>query len=502
VALASVCPDGECFSGEAGCVVSEPGVECAACEGPLGSGWKNGSYGCVYERFRVQELERFTPTWNDCGIGKCLERGSCVVSRQGARCDACQGRGFVSVDPNTYALICTCYDARYDPRAGCLGLYDEPHEDIVLKETRERIDCVAHQDSVMGFYQAVDGERKYGDPKPAVPYRCIEPLGPPPGQLLETGRAPFQTCNTVGGPDPDEAYSERKDTSFKTCSYHGFWNATSRACACDANWKLTYAGGIDPGTGSAAYTCGACREGFGPDPPDFDFGAEPKAPPYCLYPNLEDENGQRRECSGHGVYRDGSCICFESATQGWWGLVEIQGIETCARCKVGFRGADCKTPILTAAPVGTFTPTQTPTLPPTRNSTCASCMDRDLGAFSLVSSDVGFVHENFTSQCCSHESATPMDRGLWFASNGTCLSTYAARHGLGFELCDLVENCAAFMWYAYNEGYAYEIYNSTDFSVAINAQAGAAQACLKTMRPTRRPSTPYPTLPPVEEEDM
>jgi hypothetical protein len=484
--------EGDCFAGVDGCVKSEPGVRCAACEGASGSGWVNGS-ACVYERFTVGELARSEPGWDACGLGQCLERGRCVVSRRGSRCDSCSGRGFVVFDAETYEPTCECYSPKYDPRAGCRSLYDEAYEDEIVTDARERIECVAHRDSRLGFYQDARSAYKYGDPKPGVPETCVYPLGPPPGQLTETGNPPYQTCNTVGGPDPDVP----EDLSFKTCSYHGEWNATSRACRCYAGWKLVDVGAVDPGTGLQAQTCGECAGEFGPLTPDRQVGLSVIPGPYCAYPYLEDEFGVRRECSGHGAYENGECACFASSATGWWASVEVRGVQTCARCAAGYGGSDCKTLLWTASPaLGTGAPTIAPTSAPTRNSSCVPCMERVLGALSLVSLQVGEAPANFTSGCCTHDAPVYFERGIWFGGNGTCLSTSDARYALGFELCDLVQGCEAFSWYPRDLGFAYEIYNATDFGAAPNEYGGSALACARTGRPTRRPTfapTPYPT---------
>lgn len=487
------CPLGQCF--ERGCVESKPGVECAECVSEVGSGWLNGTE-CVYETFVVPKLRSVDPGW-PCGLGKCVERGKCVSSKVGTRCDACKNRGYVVISNRDYGPTCVCYDARHDGRAGCASLFDEKRETLNITDAYERIECVSHQNELMGFYKPTSHSTKYGDENPAVPISCVEPLGPPPGQLVEN-KPPYDTCNTIGGADPDQLYSSRQDASFKTCSYHGLWNRTTRACECDAKWALVDVGGVDPANGKPAQTCGTCSGDWGPLPKEFDPG-QPQSPPYCVAPYFENERGVRLPCSGHGVFKFDICICHSSYTLGFWDVIEIRGIRTCAVCKRGFGPpGKCNVLLSTESPT-VDPPTLEPTQAPTRNSSCTPCFEKDMGRVSLDYDPdiVGSLPANFTSACCTHEPMTVLDnRAVRFPLNGTCFESEDARTSLGFELCDWVEACTAFTW-TLGDGYVdYAVLNGTGFGVIPNESAGSAAACTRTQSPTKFPTperTAYPT---------
>ena len=406
----------------------------------------------------------------------------------GTRCDACGNRGYVTVSSYDYEPICECYDSRYDPGAGCESLYDAVVTDVSVTDTFENVRCVAWQNPLMGFYEPVSNDA-YGGPNPQIPSTCVVPYGPPPGSLIETD-PPYLTCGTLGGPDPEALYGVFKDSSFKTCSDHGTWNSTGSRCDCDSTWDVVAVGAVD-WYGNPAYTCGTCMGSWGPLPPDQDPGP-PWDPPYCYAPFIENERGVRLECSGHGQFEYGTCICYQSPDSGFWDLVDVLGTKTCLTCAEGYGppGSCVSATNATYAPTDAF-PTTEPTFAPTRNSSCTPCPRRGMGSFSIVPYGVNDViwWNGTTDSACGYGAFW----GVLNSGYSLRFENVTSSEDLGYELCDRKTDCVAFSWTDRGNGTTdYTYFNGTDFGVAVVETGGSSMACVRTDVPTRAP-TPYPT---------
>jgi hypothetical protein len=59
---------------------------------------------------------------------------------------------------------------------------------------------------------------------------------------------------------------------------------------------------------------------------------------YGLYPicgaiyTPDPLDGQLKECSGHGTYVDGTCLCYFNSTAGYWRLHPFDNVLTCIGC--------------------------------------------------------------------------------------------------------------------------------------------------------------------------
>lgn len=498
--IISFCDVGYCFVGPDGCVASGPGVVCAECTGVRGTGWLDSGV-CVYESFEFSSLREYRPSWVECGLYKCVERGDCVTSEFGAMCDECSNRGFVINSPKTYEPTCMCYDVKDDGDASCQSLFEQKRENVSVTDSYENIACIPHRNKVMGYYVGEGSLSKYGSVAPFVPNQCIKPYGPSPGQRFEI-LPPYDTCATIVAPDPDALYGPEADASEKTCSYHGSWNRTIEACVCDDRWTLTPRGEKDI-YGRPAYTCGGCASGLGPPPPEYDAGS-PQKPPYCVGPYVENEFGVRRVCSGHGVFKYDVCVCYQSVSLGFWDLIEIDGVFTCMKCKLNY-GPPGKCTVrdgTTETPTAlTNSPTLAPTEMPARNSTCESCPERAISAVSLNplhERSVALFPIDFRSVCCAHDPPTYLDESLVsFSTRSECVANETERIKLAAELCDLVDNCVATWWVQNENGYSFTILNGSDFGYSANENAGTLLACPISQSPTRKPTaypTTYPTM--------
>lgn len=477
--------ENECFTKD-GCAESRPGVICAECVDENGYGWMNGST-CVYETFVLDSLEVVTPIVS-CGLGRCLERGECRNSQFGVRCNECSNRGFLVRSPITFETECFCYDDRFDPSSACKSLYDVKMETIPVVDTFESLTCESYQNPLMGFWVPTSDSFKYGTPDPPIPNRCIEPYGPPPGQLTED-YPPYQTCATLGGFDPDEKYGPRIDEGFRTCSGHGVWNATSHQCKCDPKWDLAEKDQLDY-YGNPVETCDRCRGEWGPSPPDYDDGPPQKAP-FCFAPYFEDEFGIRRECSGHGTFEGGSCICYQSDSLGYWQTTTIRGVETCAKCLTGY-GPQGR---CTEKNGKTVRPSLSPTKAPQRTSICSPCPEAYAGGAVIGFSGRAEIPNTPVQSVCN--SRCSLNRTNSFEWTTVCPDD---PKNLATELCTYVSNCEAIQWVSVGNQTTFSFANSTTYSLSVSTSSFVSRKCPPTMSPTRAPTrvrTEYPTFAPT-----
>lgn len=488
----------------AGCELSQPGVVCVECVGAQGYGWLNGSE-CVYETFVLQTLDRVVPV-SDCGLRKCNQGGTCVPAAMGARCAECSYRGYTALSGEDLTPVCVCYDARYDPKAGCKSLYDDVLTEVEVTDAYESVVCEPWSNKYLGFYEQDTTPFKYGNANPPTPKKCKWPYGPPPFALVEN-LPPFQSCATLGGADPNEAFGIRKDFSFQTCSGHGTWNVEDHSCTCDApSWQRALTGEYDV-YGGAVMTCDDCADNYGPPPPHHDPLQTPQLPPYCSKIWMEDFDGVRKECSGHGTYSFGICICDSSTTTGFWNTTKIDGVSTCLVCADGYGPErDCRLfDGQTSSPaVDTAEPTSAPTPPPFRSSSCVSCFDRFKGQGTLVGNAWEFAAVPSSIQSVCGVCNVTTDGEYVYVSDTACTNTTVALAALGYEMCDYVSGCVAFDFTLRENGtaYAYHFANTTGYQAVpdIDANAAWSLACGKTNSPTRNPTsypTQYPTMAPV-----
>jgi len=332
----------ECLT-STGYATSTPTTLCAECE-LLGNLLANGTCnypiapppppapGAISSLCPVLDLQAY------CQV---TVNGTCLLSLFGARCIECGELGFLSWNQVTGILSCNCYSAGLSPLSGCqqspldnAPTYTNLTVDNVVYT---KVSCEAFQNEVYGCFAPVNNsEHKYGTPNPPIPDQCCSQfLGPPPGVLTESLLTPgevtqYQECNEHGGLDADFAnYTVNHTLSWQSCSNHGSWNATYRNCTCFEGWALLDMGEIDPTDGAEIYSCGACAPGFGPD--SLGVGE----PPYCVAIYMPDPlTGITSECSGHGLYMDSGCVCFNNATMGVWELIPVGDppVQTCAKC--------------------------------------------------------------------------------------------------------------------------------------------------------------------------
>lgn len=481
---------GQCWTGIDGCALSQPGTICIECvDAEKGYGWLNGTK-CEYETFVFKSLDRIVPV-SECGLRKCRQGSRCVDSKFGARCEECSRRGYVERDPLTLAATCVCYDSKYDGNAACQTLYEDAYEIKLVRDAYESVTCESWQNRWMGFYKPVPAS-KYGAPNPPIPDSCVFPYGPPPFAIAEE-YPPYTACATLGGPDPNEAYGIRRDFSFQTCSGHGTWDALEHKCTCDANWDRALTGAFDYYDGAVS-TCETCVEGWGPIPPRHDPLNVAKLPPYCVVPYVEDFDGIRKECSGHGEYAFGSCVCYASEIKGYWNHTMIDGIQTCAVCADGYGPPrDCRfgkgQEQITTRPT-TKQPTSGP-IP--RESSCEPCFYRFQDVGEIIGGVTVFPSINQSSCVDSCE----LKRENEFVLVSCANSTFGLA-SLGYEMCDNAPGCDAFAFSAIsNDTFAFR-FVSAPFQIFYETQSWVwSLACVTTSKPTSNPTaypTAYPTL--------
>jgi hypothetical protein len=208
--------------------------------------------------------------------------------------------------------------------------------------------CTWWNDSSLGYY--LDA------------FNCLLPtLGPVPNENLLPNE-----CNTYGGPDP-----LFPDLGFATCSGHGTWNASSYSCVCNTGWQLAPLGiGLDNQT---VDSCTQCAPFYGPPIPlgpgsAYGSGSVPSSA--CSFIWAPDPiDGIPKQCSGHGTFINGACVCNFGSKFGYWILITlVDGVQTCAACASGQTTAsNCTLAYPTVSP--THSPVDTPSKSPSRSPT-------------------------------------------------------------------------------------------------------------------------------------
>ncbi len=508
----SECPnEGDCFVGVDGCVFSEPGVKCVECDL---RGWLNGTK-CVYESYVF--VTNSVDVVTDCPVTdyeiQCVEFASkeCVESKMGVRCSECESKGFVKRNEK-FKLQCECYDAKYDPLSLCETRFPTTYETFNVTTTMDRVECVPWKSERMGCYafsSSDDDERwKYGEVdqenRPAVPDKCCSEIyGPPPGELVEI-EPPFQECLTLGGPDPNEMFGLRKDSSFRTCSGHGIWNATTHSCECGDKWGLSlFPGGEKDMRGNPASTCNRCKGFWGPPPPPPSSSSSSNhPPPFCSFVWTPDESGVSSECSGHGTFVNDVCACFGNATHGWWDSKTIthvfpdgyeHTVTTCLGCRLGYGPpGDCRflngdTANPSASP--TDVETESPTTTQYRNDSCTPCPANTLLGDVIVVSSNSLTLEtfNFRSVCCDFNVTTTelIDSNTTVSISSLendCVKDENSRYVLGWEWCEYMPECTVFTWSTGSDGYyTYRFFSDENFNYVTSTNlSGSARRCPQT----------------------
>lgn len=356
-----VCNPSECWVGAEGCVTSESGVKCSACNG---QGYLNDMDECILEdlsfsNINVGEIVTDCPRPDECTFV-----GTCLPSTFGIRCEECNGNGYTVHDFDLNNTICECYSNTFNPLLACIPLVEKTVD--IVNETAfvSSYSCQAYQNRILGYFK----EPGVGD----VPTQCFSDVyGPPPGVLVEdTFNGNFFTCNTFCGADPETP----DDTDCKTCANHGTWDVNTYSCICDEGFTASETGiDID---GNIARVCDTCW-GF--------RGAEDNGGFCDAIVTPDPLDGQMKVCGGHGEFDRFECICTANETDGYWELAtitanfkRIQGngteyleqhqVQSCIACQTGFMLPTC----LEIDPAHTSSPTplptsQSPTTSPTRS---------------------------------------------------------------------------------------------------------------------------------------
>jgi len=417
-----------CWVGAGGYVPSGPGAACVECDG-RGYVLANGT--CVFES---------DPSIPPPEPGQTLfcepPEGGSTVSQFGVLCRECTFNGFLS-RPD----YCTCYSA--STSATCAPM--EPGQLINVTADEVRAYCEPFLDRRLGFFRDPPLFR-YGREPATTPTECWSAVyGPDPGELFERGAdAPLFTCATFTGVDP-------VDGRRRTCRGHGAWDFATN-CTCDARWQ-----GVLEGTdyfGQDAYTCGQCRDFWGPPPrvPRVDGD-------YCSAPYLPDPlTGAQAECGGHGLFFDPSCVCYFNETAGYWALQNVTAefttrlgdgslvrenatVAACLRCADGYGPyprCDEEDPDWTERP--TLAPsTQRPTLAPTRAPTdvCGGCPESYRRNYTLTSA-VFANDSSWPTPCFPELNPAWAAEGLWRLDNLTSADRAA---NVAAEACDLSALC-------------------------------------------------------------
>ncbi len=247
-------------------------------------------------------------------LTQCSQDNRDVTSKFGALCIECNSIGYLVQD--AYGLLhCVCYAPDLNPLLACSNNISEVK---TLQIVEESWPC---EPFTTPCFKLDKAPVKYGEPSPPLPSLCCDDwMGPPPAGIIVNG-----ACSMRG---------ETVNGRFLICSEHGDWN--DQYCECHHGWQAT----------AAHLTCDSCMDGWGP-------------PGLCsVMVAPEPSTGVVSECSGHGAFLDGECVCYRNSTGGYWSLVDftiptktllgngttVNGtitFGTCADCMSGFFGTDC-----------------------------------------------------------------------------------------------------------------------------------------------------------------
>ncbi len=374
-----------------------------------------------------------------------LPNGECTfLNEKGVLCKECLYRGYV----NPVDFQCVC-NSRFDnPALSCNGTF-AVKSNVTKNVYVSDFYCSCDRDWDSGFWKESTTpltsriyvnesdikEFKYGLPYPAICNECYNKYyGPPPNTVTPSSLVDFriQACNRLGGQDPlalisrkvvetdpDVGIGEEYDdflfypkqdgkrqlqTGLRAsddiafvwfeCSNHGTWNAEGRYCVCNTGWGL----GALPELGhddNILYSCIQCVGPYGPPIPSERYAVY-SGSNVCSVPWTPDPvDGAFKECSGHGVFQQGVCMCYQNSTHGWWTLgtysmydkdIEGVGIDTyitvnkyfsvltCINCLTGYAPdtyclEKTDSPSISPSHVPTDVPTKAPTKTPTNAPT-------------------------------------------------------------------------------------------------------------------------------------
>lgn len=329
---------------------------------------------------------------------------------EGDLCAECSYQGYY------LGTTCYCILPSFDPSNACLPVVSTFYENIT-DYNQSIAQCECYENWENGFFKLstpekryINGEREfvYGEGAPPICDDCYSELyGPNPREMTASRLVlgGLKPCTQYGGPDPNliptlSPVSSRmllEDGEFRewrACNNHGGWNFTLRGCQCDLGWGLNY---IGDGYNGEVFSCNKCIGPWGPPTPPFQDAIQniPFAV-FCSVPWTPDpEDGELKECSGHGTFQNGECVC-----DGNWALevynltqetILLDGVEsytnedvlysvlTCITCKDGFRVEEGCGTFRTRSPTSipsinpttnpSKTPSKNPTLNPSRNPT-------------------------------------------------------------------------------------------------------------------------------------
>jgi hypothetical protein len=427
-----------------------------------------------------------------------------VPSLFGVRCQECGYRGFL-ITNHQFRPECSCYDAKWSPSSNCLPspqFVNSNSEFVILTETSDDIYCESFQSKTLGCFASTP-KFDYGQEFPPTPTECCSNIiGPPPGQLIETGLAAWEECNTYGSFNPDVISS---DSYFSTCSGHGWWDPLSYSCDCYPSWNAVNIG-IDPFENSdLVYSCKTCFGFWGPPPP-LDAPLDEVEQAHCSVIWTPDEFGEVAECSGHGEYKYDTCICHRDEIRGYWDLLEMKQvftrilgngtkfieshtIQTCAQCMIGASGPMCR---LTSGQL--VINQEIPTLTPT--TSCLVCpYEPQIVLTGVLFQTISFIPSNPT--CCTALTSIISLPSTIIVSSGTCLLSPQNQMHLGFHWCAQL-NCTRFTSTIDQETVRYKFTQSSGaFDYIQSSRSSSAQACPPTISPTLLPTlfpTQYPSI--------
>lgn len=309
-------------------------------------------------------------------------------------CQECGFSGYLSQG------VCKCLLPSMDPNNECFA-------PGILNETEARVwsyyksSCECDHSFELGFYRLTESEEKlingtmeyqWGSGRPPTCYLCFnEFYGPAPSlQTYSAKPLNFSACSKYGGPDPvyietqaptfSPAGGERRQLDEKfiwsLCAGHGGWNDTLHGCECSKGWGLSVIGSGYNDT--IIPVCQICSGPWGPLPPSQQSSLPQvnDTVPFCSVIFTPDPvDGILKQCSGHGDYYNGACICDQSEELGWWVLAPYKmnqttlllvGVETYETRVIEYEVMTCQECLVGDIPcLSSSSPSLQPTLSPT-----------------------------------------------------------------------------------------------------------------------------------------
>ncbi len=329
----------------------------------------------------------------------------------GDLCAECSYQGYLAGDE------CVCILPDFDPSNACLPVVPSAYENVTDYNTSVS-ECSCYLSWEDGYFtlstppkKVIDGEEQfvYGELEfPPICDDCYnEYYGPNPREMTASRLVlgGVKPCTQYGGPDPNVAptpspvnsrllgdggrdlrLADGEYRAWRACNNHGYWNTTWRGCQCDTGWGLEY---IGQGYNGEVFSCNRCVGPWGPPTPPYQDAIE-NIPfgVFCSVPWTPDpDDGVLKECSGHGVYQAGECVCEGNWALGVYNLTQatilLEGeegygeedvlyqVQTCITCKDGYKVEESCGTFRTRSPTRdpTKNPTKLPTKDPTKNPT-------------------------------------------------------------------------------------------------------------------------------------